>query len=355
MTETTGGVMAGEPLNYCVLRSETSLASAVKLVYLAAFVITCTTLFSIQIDIEEFHQRNNFVDADSFISWLNSALWLTSVFVVIHHIRLYLTVELIEDPTSKLHQNTISTLVPAAQGIEQLVRIIIIAFVGFKAYELISGDEKLSELVLVPAMLVINYTVGLIFDISSSSQYLKPGSSHSLYEIVYLANIFLLLLVWDAVIVFGTRNKPSQMTADLPDGRRSEKNKRRSVTQWAKDTAQWINGISPHTPLVLSHIAGLVICLAFIVTMDVVMDTLGKQQPGSEILPLFSAITVTYLLFIFYAAFVILDIGKEYKTYWWLIFGIGKNIFRPYYGESCPGSCFNSAKAEPAAAEAPKS
>jgi hypothetical protein len=330
---------------YCVLKDETSLASAVKLVYLAAFVITCSTLFSFTFGLKDFTDARRYEDAELYVHILNGALIITSVIAILHHIRIYLTVELVEDPTSRLHRATVAGLHPFWQAVEQAIRLIIIAFVGLKALDFISAHTSLSQIVLKPATTILDDLVGPLFGIKAE-EYHFDATRHQLklFQIVYLANIFLLLLFWDFIIFIGTNKAAAQSDGGAPKSDTGPDGRRRG---WLNFVRRCFARLSMRSRLVLSHVAGLFVCMAFIVTLHKIGQTLGtRHQEAVKILPLASLLLLSYLFTVLYAVIVLFDIRREFDSYRHVGRSMLRNILKPYYGHSCPGICFNSQQTE---------
>jgi len=112
-----------------------SLTSAFKLFYLGVFILTAWYFFN------PFWSHlpsifNSLGAGD--IPFLDGVfilfvLFLLPLAVFMHFLRLYITMELLEDPTSPFHAKFIRPLTSFPRYFEQLVRLIVIAIITFKA------------------------------------------------------------------------------------------------------------------------------------------------------------------------------------------------------------------------------
>ncbi len=163
------------------------LTSALKIVYLCFFVYTASTIFSAFVshipEIGESIKANTLPTLDGLIFII--VLFFLPVAVGLHFVRIYLTMEMLEDPTSPFHKKYLTRLSSDAKFKEQLLRFSAIILVSFKLIEKICGFEVLNQLHGLCAYLVAFYFSLLLWDLWIYCCHKKIDPNFSLIEDTY--------------------------------------------------------------------------------------------------------------------------------------------------------------------------
>jgi len=331
---------------HCVLKPKESLSSALKFVYLVTFLYAIfkliEALFHTSDDIISLQHLNVFSDAHEIVLIFKVFFYSSLACVVLHHVRLYLTIEMLEDPSNPMHREMIYNLGPWGRGIEQLVRIIIALFIGLKAYDVFSEDPTLYKLFIYPTEYLIsniyiwlhNDVFGLESGLVNVSDIFSKKSLIALSYVAYLFNIFVLLLIWDIVInhrsIWNLARNP-QITW-------------RNIRARKFRIMSFILGKNSYKfSLVLSHIFGSAMCMIYLQAY-LLFDS--KSIVETALIP--TVLMFGFLMFfsISYTLLIVLHIWKHSGDYLHEIHSIGANLMRPNYGEQCSGTCLAQQNSE---------
>lgn len=178
------------------------LSSAVKIMYLFVFILaafsfaqyffTAENLFD-SIPVAEIPQeKNTYIIIMKFLS----------VFIFIHFIRMYTTLELLEEPTSVFHVKNISYIHKTFRWVEQLIRISLVLFISLKFLDLLSKYIWLRNIVIFFKEKIADFILAL-FAIPIPQVGREVKSIKELFY--YLFVLYLILLSWDIVIRIGKK------------------------------------------------------------------------------------------------------------------------------------------------------
>lgn len=288
--------------NHLVIQPRCGVASIMKFVYLLIFFATAVLFLGKLTKEPSAFIGQSPGDAFDFMY----AVYVTfCAFLVLHFVRMYLTLEMLEDPQTELHKACIPTIAAAnnagAKGtlvrvlshimrfLEQFFRGTLVSLVGFKAISLIGKIGAQG-----PTMQQLADIAPLTNPMSWLWMTWKFGvfnTDHPLGFVAYLFLIYCVLLLWDFSILAGGALAGS--FADV----------------WKEDRAFfWANCLG---------IALTLVVLTFAQRFDLRM-LLGT-------------------LVGFYGLTFVADLSNNWRKYEECLFSSFMNFLRPYYGRRCPG------------------
>lgn len=308
-----------------VLQPKRHLASALKLVYLGAFLFACADLWP------AIESIKSIIDPD--YSKLEDGPWLRDLYaslitllgwlVILHHVRLYLTIELLEDPMSHMHRNVIGGLSHPGRSVEQLIRIFIVLFIGFKALEA-SGIAHIEFFLMAPAKIWFGAgsLVGVEFPPEISIFKPTEADQSGVAYFIYLSNVYLLLILWDICIWFFSAKETVEDT-DINS----------SNQKWFKQLKKRLRN---HQGIILfaSHLFALLMCSIYVSSFFEFDNSGEKVNFGKLMLPL----AIFGLMSTIYAFFFVLDLLSQGREYGLVIRNTFYNLANPFYGDSCRGA-----------------
>lgn len=285
-------VIVDRDRKHIVINPKRSLASVLKTVYLGGFIYAGVKILASPADVESGLKASG-IDAgqiESLNDWLFFALFLFLVSAFLHHIRLYVTIELLEDPASQLHQDTIKGLDNSSihRFMEQTVRLIITALVALK----VSKPDLLTFF-----LEQIGYKNSQLWCVITNTDHtISTIPSYLLYLII----IYIVLMFWDFIVYFGGDIKNNNFSSLV---------------------------------LFLSHILGIIFCgLVLFAWVNHAGNNKSNDITG-----------LVYLIFasIFFGSFYIIILLYYFftnKEFWEVIRSMIWNLFQPYYGHICNGA-----------------
>jgi hypothetical protein len=183
---------------------EKPLTSALKIFYLGIFIYTAITIFSAFVGhVPDIYQK---LEADT-LPWFDGCviivvLFLLPISVGIHFLRIYITMEMLEDPTSPFHKRYLTPLNQNDIKVEHVIRFFAIIFVSFKLIEEIFNFKVFDNLHHLCWYLLFFYSSLLIWDIWIYYCHKSKGSGFSLCKDTYFKmNILSLIAVGFALLL----------------------------------------------------------------------------------------------------------------------------------------------------------
>ena len=153
-----------------VVLQEKQLSSAFKIFYLAIFLNTAYKIF-LDLNMHSDSLRKEILLEHSTI--LSVLLYIFPVVLFFHFMRIYFTMEELEDPTSLPHHIYIASLGKIGRVIEQLVRLSVILLVSLKLTNIIIGTTHFNSLKSLFYYLSFFYFSLLFWDIFITLYYQK--------------------------------------------------------------------------------------------------------------------------------------------------------------------------------------
>jgi hypothetical protein len=343
MTQSSSGSAARDQdavKTYVVILPGRLLASVMKTVYFLAFVITAWNLaVAIRGHGNPFIKiAKGISDRDATV--MGSITLFFTLSILAHIIRIYLNLEMLENPMSKIHKEFIDPLGKAPRFFEQSLRAALVLLVSFEIASQMGegvGAAEFAKHSVFGAFLYVSKVLfgWLPFIPNVDIAVLKKEGIQSLSGfILYLNGIYVLLFLWDLVVIIGM--SIFRLTWD------GLKNHPRNTLENLKNDL-W-GALIKDTPFLLNNIFGMIFCLAAIALLaeNASMLTEDASQLGGASTGYTAFVAIMAIATFIYAAAVSYDYVRNFREYFQVISSTLINLFNPYYGDRCEGKCFIS-------------
>jgi hypothetical protein len=287
--------------DHLVVQPRCSIASIMKTVYLLIFMATAfLLLWKLTKEPLQFIGRSPVAAFD--IEYAAYIVFFS--FLVLHFVRMYLTLEMLEDPQTSLHRTCVPVVIDRTTGfwvwaasivvrfMEQLFRGILVALVGFKAVSLIGkigiNGPTIEQLAgISPASNPFHW-------IWTAFKFGVLNTEHSLGFVAYLLLVYCILLAWDLSVIIG--------------GFLSGK----TAAVWDEDKAFFV-----------ANVLGIGLTSTVLIL---------AAQVGSDLRLILGVLVATY------GFTFVSDLARNWREYEESIFSSIRNLLYPYYGQRCAGA-----------------